>query len=108
MTESVGFYEPPPIDRELTAEIVRSVVREQFPELAVATVEPLGDGWENDTYLVDGHIVFQFPRQAGGDSFEWEERMHTFVASAIGDIARVPRITRWGRPSAGIGARWPV
>ena len=100
MTGSIGFYEPPPADRELTAEIVRRVVREQFPELAVAMVAPLGDGWENDTYLVDDHVVFQFPRQAGSDYFEWEERVHTLVSSVIGDMAAVPRITRWGQPSA--------
>jgi hypothetical protein len=40
----VGFYLPPPTDRELTVEIVRDVVREQFPDLSVATVERLGDG----------------------------------------------------------------
>src|SRR5262249_17319712 len=43
MTESIRFYEAPPIDRELTDEIVRAVVSEQFPELAVATVERFGE-----------------------------------------------------------------
>jgi len=100
MTGPIGFYEPPPTDRELTPGIVRDVVREQFPELAVATVERMGDGWEHETYLVDDHVVFRFPRQAGGDDFEWEERLHTLVSSVIGDIVGVPRITRWGRPSA--------
>jgi aminoglycoside phosphotransferase (APT) family kinase protein len=100
MTGAIGFYEPPPIDRELTAEIVRDVVREQFPELAVATVERLGDGWENETYLVAGRVVFRFPRRADGGGFEWEERVHAFVASVIGHMVGIPRITRWGRPSA--------
>ena len=101
MTGSIGFYEPPPTDRELTAGIVRDVVREQFPELAAATVEPLGEGWEHETYLVDEHVVFRFPRQAGGgDDFEGEERVHALVASVIGDLVGIPRITRWGRPSA--------
>jgi aminoglycoside phosphotransferase (APT) family kinase protein len=100
MTESIGLYAKPPADRELSSENVRDVVREQFPDLAVTTVETLGDGWENDTYLVDNHVVFQFPRQAGGDYFEWEERMHTFVSSVIGDLVGIPRITRWGQPSA--------
>ena len=101
MTGSIGFYEPPPTDRELTAEIVRDVVREQFPELAASTVERLGDGWEHETYLVDDRVVFRFPRQAGGgDDFEWEEGVHALVSSVIGDIVGIPRITRWGRPSA--------
>lgn len=101
MTRTVGFYEPPPSDRELTADIVRDLVREQFPKLAVATVERLGDGWEHETYLVDERVVFRFPRQVGGgDDFEPEERVHALVSSVIGAIVGVPRITRWGRPSA--------
>jgi aminoglycoside phosphotransferase (APT) family kinase protein len=101
MTESIRFYEAPPMDRELTTENVRAVVSEQFPELAIATVERLGEGWEHETYLVDDRVVFRFPRQAGGgDGFEWQEGLHALVASVIGDMVGIPRITRWGRPSA--------
>ena len=100
MTASVGFYEPPPADRELTPETARDLVREQFPDLAVATIERMGDGWEHETYLVDDRVVFRFPRQAvGDDEFAIEERVHALVASVIGDIVGIPRITRWGRPS---------
>jgi aminoglycoside phosphotransferase (APT) family kinase protein len=96
-----SFYEEPPKDRELTAEVVREVVREQFPELAVATIERLGDGWEHETYLVDDRVVFRFPRRAGsGDDFAGEEGVHALVSSVIGDLVGIPRITRWGRPSA--------
>jgi aminoglycoside phosphotransferase (APT) family kinase protein len=35
----------------------------------------------------------------GGDEFAVEERVHALVASVIGDIVGIPRITRWGRPS---------
>jgi aminoglycoside phosphotransferase (APT) family kinase protein len=100
MTGSIGFYEPPPTDRELTPEIVRDVVREQFPDLPVASVRQRGEGWEHETYLVDDHVVFRFPRQAGGADFEWEEGLHALVDSVIGNIVGIPRITRWGRPSA--------
>ncbi|HEV3485891.1 MAG TPA: phosphotransferase [Vicinamibacterales bacterium] len=97
---SIGFYEPPPTDR-LTADVVRDVIREQFPELAADTVEPMGEGWENETYLVDGRVVFQFPRYADDAGvFEWEARVQALVASVIGDMVGIPRITRWGRPSA--------
>ena len=101
MTEEPIFLEAPPVDRELTVEMIRDVVRDQFPELSADTIEPMGEGWEHETYLVDGRVVFQFPRQAGGgDGFEWEERVQAFVASFIGDMVGIPRITRWGRPSA--------
>ena len=101
MTVSAGFYEPPPTDRELTLETVRALVREQFPELPVTTLQLLGDGWEHETYLVDDRVAFRFPRRAGGiDDFVWEEGIHTLVASVIGDLVAIPRITRWGRRSA--------
>jgi len=100
MTESLGFYVPPPTDRVLTVAMVGDVVREQFPDLAADSVERLGDGWEHETFLVDDRVVFRFPRQAGGDDFEWEEGLHALVASVIGHMVGVPRITRWGRPSA--------
>jgi aminoglycoside 2''-phosphotransferase len=100
VTGSVGFYEPPPTDRELAADVVRDVVREQFPELAVATVERLGDGWEHEAYLVDGRVVFRFPRYADvGRGFGPEERVHALVASAVAGSVGIPRITRWGTPS---------
>jgi aminoglycoside phosphotransferase (APT) family kinase protein len=72
MTDSFGWGEPRN-DRELTAEMVRDVVREQFPEIPAVTVEPMGEGWEHETYL---------------------------VSSAIGNIVGIPRITRWGQASA--------
>lgn len=96
-----GFYEPPPADRTLSADAVRAVVRAQFPELAAESIERLGDGWEHEAYLVDGRVVFRFPRYADvGRGFAAEARRLALAASALGDAAGVPRITRWGRPSA--------
>jgi aminoglycoside phosphotransferase (APT) family kinase protein len=99
MTESIGFWEKPSTDLALTAEAVCDLVRGQFPELPVATLERLGDGWEHQTYRVDGHVVFRFPRQTGGDYFESEERQHSLVSSVIGELVGIPRITFWGRPT---------
>ena len=38
------------------------LVREQFPGLG-RTIEPIGYGWDNTAYLIDGDIVFRFPRR---------------------------------------------
>jgi aminoglycoside phosphotransferase (APT) family kinase protein len=100
VNDFVGFYAPPPTDRALTADAVRDVVRAQFPELAVDTLERLGDGWEHEVYLVDGRVAFRFPRYADvGRGFAFEERRLALVASVVGDVVGIPRITRWGRPS---------
>jgi aminoglycoside phosphotransferase (APT) family kinase protein len=98
---SSGFYEPPPTDRELSADIVRDVVRAQFPDLAVHTVEHLGDGWEHDAYLVDDRVVFRFPRYVDtGRGLARDAQLFALVDSATGGAVRVPKITRWGAPSA--------
>src|SRR6185437_3736027 len=73
MPESLGFWEPGPTDYVVTPEIVRDILREQFPDLAAATIEPMDDGWEHQTFLVDVHLVFQFPRHVDGlGGFDWE------------------------------------
>jgi aminoglycoside phosphotransferase (APT) family kinase protein len=107
MPEPLGFWEPGPTDLELTPDIVRDVLREQFPELPATSVEAMGEGWENQTFLIDHHVVFQFPRQLdGGGGFEWEDGVHTLVASFIGDRPAIPRFSRWGRPSPRFGCRF--
>lgn len=50
-------------DQPVTAELARAVIAEQFPSLALRSVEPLGKGWDNTAFLIDDHIVFRFPRK---------------------------------------------
>jgi aminoglycoside phosphotransferase (APT) family kinase protein len=49
-------------DIEMSPELALELVREQFPELG-RTIEPFGSGWDNTAYLVDGDLVFRFPRR---------------------------------------------
>lgn len=43
----------------------RAFVERRWPELGVRTFEPVGDGWDCFTYLVNDEWVFQFPRSPG-------------------------------------------
>ena len=43
----------------------RAFVERRWPELGVRTFEPVGDGWDCFTYVVNGEWVFQFPRSPG-------------------------------------------
>ncbi len=45
-------------------ELARELVRRAAPELADASVEPYGAGWDNTAYRVDGKWIFRFPRRA--------------------------------------------
>jgi aminoglycoside phosphotransferase (APT) family kinase protein len=67
-----------PWKSELTVsrELARSLILGQFPRIAPVVVEPMGFGWDNTAYLVDGHFVFRFPRrQLGADCLESEIRV---------------------------------
>ncbi len=50
-------------DITLTREEAARLVERQFPELAPARLEPLGTGWDNAAYVVNGRWVFRFPRR---------------------------------------------
>jgi aminoglycoside phosphotransferase (APT) family kinase protein len=60
----------------------RAFVVKRWPELAVESFEPLGDGWDCFTYLANDEWVFQFPRLADAD-----ERLRKQIA-VLPEIAR--------------------
>jgi aminoglycoside phosphotransferase (APT) family kinase protein len=49
-------------DIEMSPGLALELVREQFPGRG-RTIEPFGSGWDNTAYLVDGDLVFRFPRR---------------------------------------------
>lgn len=60
----------------------RSFVEGRWPELAVGSFEPLGDGWNCFTFLASAEWVFQFPRLPDAD-----ERLRKQTA-VLPEIAR--------------------
>jgi aminoglycoside phosphotransferase (APT) family kinase protein len=44
--------------------LVRSLLREQFPELEASSALLIGHGWDNSVWLVDEAWAFRFPRRA--------------------------------------------
>lgn len=44
--------------------LVRGCLARHLPELAACPVDPFGEGWDNTAFLVDGRLVFRFPRRA--------------------------------------------
>jgi aminoglycoside phosphotransferase (APT) family kinase protein len=73
-------------------------VREQFPELDASHVERLGEGWDNEAYVVDDEWIFRFPRHT--EQVPWVEReiaLMPVVSDALGPLA--PRFEKLGEPS---------
>jgi aminoglycoside phosphotransferase (APT) family kinase protein len=50
-------------ERVVSMAAARELIERQFPELAPATISPLGEGYDNTVYLVNERYVFRFPRR---------------------------------------------
>lgn len=50
-------------ERAVTEVWAARLIDSELPELAPARVEPLGMGWDNTAFLVNGDLVFRFPRR---------------------------------------------
>jgi len=48
---------------EVSADLAQALIESQFAELAPIHIEPLGVGWDNTAYRVNGEYVFRFPRR---------------------------------------------
>jgi aminoglycoside phosphotransferase (APT) family kinase protein len=46
------------------AELARRLIDGQFPGLEAASIELVGEGWDNTVWLVDEAWIFRFPRRA--------------------------------------------
>lgn len=46
------------------ADLARLLIREQFPELTLRSLRPLGEGWDTTVWLVDDEWAFRFPRRS--------------------------------------------
>ncbi len=57
--------EPPWVpDVDVTPALAASLITEQFPDLAAASITALATGWDNIAFLVDDRWLFRFPRRA--------------------------------------------
>ena len=50
-------------ERVVDAALARALLRDQFPDLTLASIEPLGVGWDVTVYLVDDTWAVRFPRR---------------------------------------------
>ena len=44
--------------------LARHLLADQFPELSLAALRLLAEGWDNTVWLVNDELVFRFPRRA--------------------------------------------
>lgn len=83
----------------LTETAVRALLAARFSALVLDTVVPLGEGWDCETWLVDGTWVFRFPKRSG---VQPSLRRECAILPLLGERlpARVP-VPEWrGEPAA--------
>jgi aminoglycoside phosphotransferase (APT) family kinase protein len=51
-------------ERQVDEPLVRALIGEQFPELPMLELRLLAEGWDNAVWLVNGELIFRFPRRA--------------------------------------------
>jgi aminoglycoside phosphotransferase (APT) family kinase protein len=87
------------------AETAGWLIREQFPELEITSVEPFGVGFDNTAFLVGSQYVFRFPRrQIAVDLLESEIAFLSTAESQELPLS-VPRPQWIGMPSQHY--QWP-
>lgn len=47
----------------ISPEIVKKVIENQFPSIQVSTLSFLGEGWDNAVFLINDQYTFRFPRR---------------------------------------------
>lgn len=87
--EDAGILSPGAEARPWQAQIdvntdrARRLIRARFPGISTDTITPFGRGWDNTAFLVDGSMVFRFPRRdVAAPLLETEARTLPVVARA--------------------------
>jgi aminoglycoside phosphotransferase (APT) family kinase protein len=93
---------------EITAELVRVLVREQFPHWSGLAVRPVTrQGWDNRTFRLGDHLVVRLPSAEGYvASVEKEDRCLPVLAEYLPLL--VPDPVAVGRPGSGYPFPWSV
>jgi aminoglycoside phosphotransferase (APT) family kinase protein len=80
--------------------LARRLIGSQFPQLAGAAIEPLGEGWDSTVWLVDGLWSFRFPRrEVVVPGLEREIAVLPLLAPLLPAPIPVPELV--GRPADG-------
>jgi aminoglycoside phosphotransferase (APT) family kinase protein len=75
------------------AGLAEALVERQFPALAPARAELLGQGWDNTAFLVNGTWVFRFPRRkAAVELIEAELRVLPRIAARLPLAVPLPEL----------------
>jgi aminoglycoside phosphotransferase (APT) family kinase protein len=97
----------PLVEIAITHELVRSLLREQHPDLADLPLTWAGTGWDNALWRVGAHLVARFPvREISAALVAHEQRWLPVLAPLLPVDVPVP--VRVGTPSAAYPWSWSI
>ena len=84
---------------EISEQLARQLLDEQFPEFSGCSLRLLGEGWDNAAWQVGDDWVFRFPRrQLGADLIDTEFAVVPAIVDRLTAPVACPR--RVGKPTA--------
>lgn len=97
----------PAADVDVTAGLVRTLLREQHPDLADLPLEPVASGWDNVVFRLGADLAVRLPRRAAAAALiRNEQRWLPALAARLPVPVPVP--VRVGNPGAGYPWSWTV
>jgi aminoglycoside phosphotransferase (APT) family kinase protein len=87
--------------------LVRSLVREQHPDLAGLTLREVDGGWDNQMWRLGDELAVRMPRTARAPSLLRNEHRWMPVLAPLLPLA-VPTLVRIGEPSARFPRPWTI
>jgi aminoglycoside phosphotransferase (APT) family kinase protein len=103
----VAVNRMPAADVEVSADLVRTLLAEQHPDLARLPVKFLANGWDNELYRIGDGLVARLPRRAlGAQIIKNEQRWLPGLAPRL--PLPIPYPERTGVPAHGYPYTWSV
>jgi aminoglycoside phosphotransferase (APT) family kinase protein len=97
----------PPAEVDVTTDLVRTLLRQQHPDLADLSLRPASSGWDNVTLRLGDRLAVRVPRRLNAAGLvENEQVWLPVLAPRLGVDVPVP--VRVGRPSADFPWAWSV
>ena len=91
---------------DIDAALVRTLLREQFPNLDATKVEYLNEGCDSVAFEIDERLVFRFPKRADVEAQMTTEREVLSVLASAGPPIAIPVIRYEGQPAGAFPFRF--
>jgi aminoglycoside phosphotransferase (APT) family kinase protein len=97
----------PPADIDVSGPLVRSLLREQHPDLADRALEKVAEGWDNVLFRLGADLAVRLPRRSAAAALlEQEQRRLPQLRDRL--PLPIPSPIRTGRPGCGFPWCWSV